>query len=138
MSRERLENSTSGIFIFVGENRSKTAQDKGYSWQECQRTGHPVQCAIPLFRAIKKAGFDPNEQIFFNLWNDDGSPADYVRNILKEMAEDGETIIGMGRKVQAELEKFSIPHKKMVHPAALGKIRKADLYDEHVISVLCS
>ncbi len=137
MSNERL-GPTPGIFVFVGENRSRTAQEKGYSWAECQRTGRPVQCAIQLFRAIKNAGFDPAAQVFFNLWNDDGNPAKFIRDILREMAEDGETVIGMGNKVQAELSKFSIPHKKMVHPAALGKIRKAELYDMHVKSVLSS
>lgn len=136
MSHERIEVPTPGIFIFVGENRSKTAQEKGYSWYECQRTGKPVQCAIPLFRAITNAGLNPREQIFFNLWDDEWRENEMVFEILKEFADSGEVIIGMGQKVQKKLKELGIPFRPMIHPAALGKIRKAELYDAHVSTVL--
>src|SRR5258706_4615034 len=129
--------NTPGIFVFVGENRSKTAQEKGWSWQTCQLTG-PVLCAKPLWRALSQPGLglNPNAQIFFNLWDDQWRPNRFVSEILREMAEDGEIIVAMGQKVQRVLVKLGIPHKEIVHPAARGKILKAALYDEHVKEVL--
>lgn len=126
------------IFIFVGENRSPLAQEKGYSWQECQRTGKPVLAAKPLWEALIQIGINPNEQLFFNLWNDDWRPNKIVPEILKELAQDGEIIVGMGRKVQKELHRLNIPHKELVHPAARGKIRRTDRWRKHVKSVLSS
>lgn len=132
----RKEN-TPGIFVFVGENRSKTAQEKGWSWQECQKTG-PVLCAKPLWRALSQPllGLNPNEQVFFNLWDDEWRLNKFIPDILKEMEEDGETIIAMGQKVHGELARLGIPHKEIVHPAARGKIRKSSLYDKHVRETL--
>lgn len=129
------ENRTE-IFIFVGENRSKTAQEKGWSWQECQRTGIPRLAAKPLLEALAEIKLNPNEQVFFNLWDDEWKPNKFIPEILKEMAEDGEVIVAMGQKVHNELTKLSIPHKEMVHPAARGKIRRTDLYRKHVKEIL--
>lgn len=133
MSKE----NTSGIFIFVGENRSKTAQVKGWSWQECQRTG-PVLCAKPLWRALSQPelGLNPNEQIFFNLWDDNWKVNRFIPEILKEMGEDGETIVAMGQKVHNQLIKLNVPHRLIVHPAARGKIRTSCLYDKHIREIL--
>jgi hypothetical protein len=127
---------TPGIFIFVGENRSRTAQEKGWSWQECQRTGKPVLCAKPLWEALSQININPNHQIFFNLWDDEWNLNNFIPEILREMSEDGEAIVAMGRKVHIQLEKLDIPHKEMVHPAARGKIRKTSLYREHVKETL--
>ena len=132
MEREK----TPGMFVFVGENRSKMAQQRGWSWQECQRTGVPRLAAKPLWEAITKLGLNPNEQIFFNLWDDGWKPNKFIPDILKEMTEDGEIVIAMGQKVHRELERQGIPHRKMVHPAARGPIRKTSLYQEHVKKVL--
>ena len=38
----------------------------------------------------------------------------------------------MGHKVRKELEKQGIPHIFIYHPATRGKIRKKELYCEHV------
>ncbi|KKU09371.1 MAG: hypothetical protein UX13_C0042G0007 [Candidatus Woesebacteria bacterium GW2011_GWB1_45_5] len=124
------------IYIFVGENRSKMAREKGWGWQECQRTGVPRLAAKPLWEALFEIKLDPNGQIFFNLWDDGWKISRFVPEILKEMAEDGEVIIGMGRKVQAELRRLNIPHREMAHPAARGKIRATHLYRKHVREVL--
>ena len=124
------------IYIFVGENRSKTAKENGYSWQECQRTGKPVLSAIRLFDALSKNGLDPRAQVIFNLWNDDGSLNRFIPEILMELAEDGETIIAMGQKVQAELQRLGIEHKPLIHPAARGKIASKVLYRKHFREVL--
>lgn len=132
MSKE----NTPGIFIFVGENRSKTAQEKGWSWQECQRTGVPRLAAKPLWEALTEININPNEQVFFNLWDDEWNLNKFIPEILTEIAEDGETIIALGEKVHMELIKLGILHKKMVHPAARGRIRKTSLYRNHVKQVL--
>lgn len=124
------------IYIFVGENRSETAKKNGHSWQSCQATGKPVLSAIRLWDALKHNSLDPQAQLFFNLWNDNGKLNNLVPEILHEMAEDKEIIVGMGQKVQDELEKLSIPHRKMIHPAARGKIASKILYRRHVKEVL--
>lgn len=123
------------ILVFVGENRSQTAQEKGYSWQWCQRN-RPVLSAIRLWDALATNGLDPKIQTFFNLWRDDNEINRVVVAILREMAQDGETIIGMGNKVSDGLKKLNIPHKKIIHPAALGKIASKRRYRSYVKKVL--
>jgi len=132
MEREKIP----VLYIFVGENRSKTAKEKGWSWQECQTTGIPKNSAKKLWEALNKLNINPDYQIFHNLWNDDGELNRNVVEVLKEMAEDGEVIIGMGKKVQGELKNLNIPHREMVHPAARGKWYNRDLYSQHVKKVL--
>lgn len=124
------------IYIFVGENRSELAQKNGYSWDECQRTGKPVLAMKPLWEALEEINLDPKAQIFFNLWDDSLNFDSEVPKILKGLADNGKIIIGMGKKVQKELQKLGIPHLEMVHPAARGKIRKTVLYRKHVREVL--
>lgn len=124
------------IFVFVGENRSNLAQKNGYSWAECQRTGKPVLAMKPLWEALEEINLDPRAQVFFNLWDDSRKIDELVPKILKGLSEQGEIIIGMGRKVQKELQKQGIPHLEMVHPAARGKIRKTALYRRHVRGIL--
>ncbi|HJY98493.1 MAG TPA: hypothetical protein VJ227_02140 [Patescibacteria group bacterium] len=136
MDKERMGKPTPGIYIFVGENRSPKAKDNGLSWTGCQITGIPRLAMKPLWEAFEKAGIDPRIQIFFNLWNDDGSPSEMNRGIIKEMAGDGEIVVGMGRKVQAELQKLGIAHREMFHPAARGRIRATKLFRQHVKRVL--
>lgn len=138
MSIEKINEPTEDFFVFVGENRSPKAMDNGYSWTGCQITGIPRLAMKPLAEALDAMGIDWKYQTFLNLWNDDGGPNEMNREILKEMAEDGEIIIGMGRKVQAELTKLGIPHKEMFHPATRGVMRRTDLYREHVKNVLSS
>lgn len=120
----------------MGENRSKTAQEKGWSWQECQRTGIPRLAAKPLWEALTEMNISPSEQIFFNLWDDEWQLNKFIPEILTEMAEDGEIIVALGQKVHNELTKQGIPHREMIHPAARGKIRKTSLFRKHVREVL--
>lgn len=123
-------------FIFVGENRSKTAQEKEYSWEGCQRSGKPVLSAIRFFDALSYLGLDPGEQIILNLWNDDWTFNIDVLGNLKVLADKGEIIVGMGKRVQTELERLGIPHRKLIHPAARGKIASKELYRRHLGEVL--
>ena len=125
-------------FIFVGENRSRTAIEKGYSWNECQKSNKPVLSAIRLFDAFNYCGLNPNEQIILNLWNDNGELNSVVLERLNGYVGEGEIIIGMGKKVQAILDKFCIPHRKLIHPAARGKIARRTLYREHFSEIVLS
>jgi hypothetical protein len=136
MSIERLRNPTVETFVFVGENRSNKAKEGNHTWQSCQKNGKPVLCAIQLWDALSGAGLDPKRQIFFNLWNDDGNPISSVPRKLKQMIDAGYEVVGMGKNVQRELSRLSIPHREMTHPAARGKIRRKDLYRKHVKEVL--
>lgn len=120
----------------MGENRSNLAQKNGYSWEQCQRTGKPVLAMKPLWEALEEINLDPKAQIFFNLWDDRLNFEEQVPIILRSLAGEGKIIVGMGRKVQKELQKLGIPHLEMVHPAARGKIRKTALYRRHVRGVL--
>lgn len=136
MNKERERRNTPGIFVFVGENRSKLAQDKGWSWQECQRTGIPRLAAKPLWEALIAININPDKQIFFNLWDDEWKPIRSVPKELKELTERGLEVVAMGQKVHKQLEKLGIPHREMIHPAARGKIRKTSLFRAHVKKVL--
>lgn len=137
MTTERIGQPSLDFFVFVGENRSPKAKDNGYSWTGCQITGIPRLAMKPLWEALELVGLNPRYPLFLNLWNDDMSPNKIARDIIKEMSEDGEIIIGMGRHVQAELRMLEIPHREMVHPATRNKLRRTDLYRAHVREVLC-
>ncbi|OGM10986.1 hypothetical protein A2Z22_03915 [Candidatus Woesebacteria bacterium RBG_16_34_12] len=126
------------IFVFVGEKRSDTAQAKGYSWEECQINNKPVLSAIRLFDALNYCGLNPREQVILNLWNDGGELNSIVIERLKDYAEEGRIIIGMGKKVQMVLEESRIPHRKLIHPAARGKIANRSIYREHFREVVLS
>lgn len=122
--------------VLVGERRSKTAQEKDYSWQKCQETGCPKLSAIRLFDALSEIGFKPEDQIFINLWNDDETLNETAPTFLKEMLERGEKVVAMGNKVDAELNALGIKHKKIIHPAARGKNAGKTLYRLHIKEVL--
>lgn len=97
-------------FLFVGENRSSTAQRKGYTWEDCPDEG--VLCAKKLFSALRKAGIEPREHDFTNAWDDNGSP--------QEIDVQGKIVVAMGQKVQDELIRRGIIFIPIVHPAARG------------------
>lgn len=124
------------ILVFVGESRSQTAKDKGYTWINCQVTGKPVNSAIRLFDALRSVGLDPNQQVFFNLWDDEDVLNPVVPEVLKEMAQDGEIIVAMGHRAGNELSRLGIPHEQIIHPAARGKIASRVLYRAHVKEIL--
>lgn len=125
-------------FVFVGENRSNTAQKKGWTWEHCQITDAPRLCAIKLFDALEACEIDPTEQIILNILHDDYEVNEPMLSLLTVIAEQGYQIIGMGQKVQQILDKYNVPHKKIIHPAARGKIREGNNYSNHVVGVLLS
>ncbi|HEV8638552.1 MAG TPA: hypothetical protein VG370_30440 [Chloroflexota bacterium] len=48
----------------------------------------------------------------------------------------GVVVVGMGCKVQAELDGAGVGHLRLVHPAARGLIRRRATYQAHVAAVL--
>lgn len=97
-------------YLFVGENRSLTAQRKGYTWTDCPDEG--VLCARKLFKALRGAQIEPRDHDFINAWNDDGS--------RQEISPRGRIVVAMGQKVQDELIRRGIVFIPIVHPAARG------------------
>lgn len=101
--------------IFVGEKPSKTAKENGWTWEDGRLA------AKQLFDCLEMIGVDPEEHSFVNLWTYSGVPKPFV-----VPAE--ETIVGMGKIVQDELDKRGIEYIPIVHPAARGSIRKKENY----------
>ena len=109
-------------FLFVGENRSQTAQDKDYTWDNCGDDG--VLCAKKLFMALRAAGIEPRDHDFANVWDDRGNPL--------EVEPEGRVVVAMGQKVQDELLQRGIPFIPIVHPAARGNWCRRDEYTEMI------
>ena len=103
-------------FLFVGEERSPTAIEKGWTWKDRRLA------AAHLSKAVEALGINWDECMFLNVFEDD------IKHIK---AFDG-IIVAMGRKVEKELKKHQIPHEYIHHPAARGKIRIIENYEAHV------
>jgi hypothetical protein len=110
--------------VFVGEKRSPTAVRKGWTWKDGRLA------AKQLFDAFEAIDFNPGQAVFVNLFETGGMK--FVRFARKLDVP----VVAMGRKVQQELERSGLQFTPMVHPAARGKIRRKDLYIEHVRSVM--
>lgn len=136
MKAERERENVRKMFVFVGENRSNKAREGNHTWQSCQKNGKPVLCAIQLWDALSNVGLDPDKQIFFNLWRDDGSPDPKAPKRLQKMIVNGLEIIGMGKTVQNELDRLKIPHRGIPHPAARGILRRREVYRARIKKVL--
>jgi hypothetical protein len=107
--------------LFVGEKRSNRAIELKVTWKDGALAGKQ------LFDALHSIGIDPHQCNFCNIFERGG------KSTIKQ--HNG-TIIGMGKKVQIELDRLDIPHVKIIHPAARGKIRKKELYIAHVRDAL--
>lgn len=116
------------MFIFIGERRSKQAIKMGVTWESGNLS------ARTLFRALRWHGIDPAEQRFENLFVDGDGMHQLrldVASMLAEVRVQG-TIVAMGNRVARELTLLRVPHIKIAHPAALGKIRETTTYIAHV------
>lgn len=109
------------VILFVGERRSERAKALGLTWKD------GGLAAKPLFEALHACGINPDLCHFVNLFERSGP------RIVREFPG---SVVGMGRKVQARLERMGIKHTPIVHPAARGAIRKRERYIEHVKSAL--
>jgi len=119
-------------YCFVGERQSPLAAARGWHWQDGR------VCAGTLQRALLACGIEPSQQVWLNLWDTPGigpcrePPAVAV---LVERAA-GRQIVALGRLVHRELERASVEHVTLTHPAARGAIRATEVYQEHVRAVL--
>ena len=115
--------------LFVGEEPSKTAKEKGWVW------GDEQLCSKTLLESIDQSGIFSRENArFINLFEDGSVNQDSIQ-MIKDFKS---SVIGMGNKVQRALTKNNIGHHALIHPAARGKIRKTELYQAHVKKVLSS
>lgn len=116
-------------FTFIGECRSLTAIQKGWTWEDGRLA------AAPLFEALRAMGVDPGDQSYFNLYLDPPAPRGTIDEWTLGMLE---TLIGvriivaLGQRVSRELVRRGIEHIAIVHPAARGRIRKRPRYIAHV------
>jgi len=109
----------------------------GVHWEDGRLSAHV------LFEALRTIGLDPHAHWFVNYYTDEKMKR---RNMdgLKELVRVLKyfhkhrlyTVVAMGKKVHAELEKAGVSHKHIVHPAARGKIRARDVYRRHLKEVL--
>lgn len=110
--------------LFVGERKSKTASQRGWSWKDGRLA------AKQLFDALDKISIDPKLCEFANAFE-----RGHIGTIRKRVA-DGWTVIAMGQKAQDRLTIAGISYCPMIHPAARGKIRNKARYARHVKSVI--
>lgn len=121
----------SARYIFVGECRSATAVDRGWTW----RDGHLA--AKPLFEALEAMGIDPKAQRFLNLFRDPPNAVYYnPAAVARLRAANDIVVVAMGLRQSAGLAALGIEHRTIVHPAARGRIRKRERYVAHVAEVL--
>lgn len=118
---------------FIGEKPSLTAFQKGWTWRDGRLA------AKSLFDALHTIGISPIECEFYNLFGDhpddpEIAPIERITDISMRAG----TIVAMGDKVSILLSKHEISHKKIVHPAARGFIRKRERYAQHLRDVLVS
>jgi hypothetical protein len=116
-------------YLFVGVRRSQRAIDLGLRWED------GGLAAAVLFDALRASIFDPEEQEFINLWEDEGT---LLISSIRRIRRSSLPVVGMGRRVQRKLTELGVFHKQMVHPAARGAIRKRSNYRIHVHEVLTS
>lgn len=113
--------------LFVGENRSLTAQRQGWTWEDGRLA------AKPLFEALRAMGVEPTDHMFMNLWLDSGAADDTAPGRIRTMKRTAKLlVVALGAKVSKALTAFDIDHVAIVHPAARGKIRKRERYVAHV------
>ncbi len=110
--------------LFVGERRSPAAIRMDVRWQDGRLA------AKQLFDALSGVGIDPGKCQFLNWW-ERGS-----RRRVAEHIRRGGLVVGMGRKVQRELEKKGVAYLGIIHPAARGAIRKKRVYRDHIRSAV--
>lgn len=121
-------------FLFVGERPSARALELGITWKD------GGLCAKQLFNALAHCALLPSKQKFDNVFEPVGSGPETVsykaiRRIRSQSKQ--RRVVAMGKKASQVLTTYKIPHTMITHPAARGKIRKAERYAAHVKEKLC-
>ena len=124
--------SSSRRYVFVGQCRSKRAMHLRVHWEDGRLAGKT------LHDALRAVGLDPREQTFLNLYGDDDPQVidQAALTQVRDLADAGAVIVGLGKVVQAALARAGVAHLPLVHPAARGTIRARHAYRDHVASVL--
>jgi hypothetical protein len=116
-------------YLFIGEQPSYMAHRNGWTW----RSGRLA--AIPLFAALGYCGISLDQCRFISLLSR-GAPdkATITERVwrIRKAKQAGAILVALGKKVSRELVKHEIQHLPMRHPAARGRLRRRDLYVEHV------
>lgn len=120
--------------LFVGERPSQRALSLGVTWKD------GALCAKQLFNALRSLGLEPTKMVFDNVFEPVGSGPEIVnykaiRRIRAKAKQ--RKVVAMGKKAAKVLTKYKISHIMIIHPAARGKIRKTELYAQHVKEKLC-
>jgi uracil-DNA glycosylase len=119
-------------FVFVGEKPSKRALQIGATWENGKLAGKTLKDGLLAL------GIDPDDQIYVNLFNMDGTvnlEEDRIAFAFGAKYPDDNRpphVVAMGKKVDRELTRRGVVHLSIIHPAARGKIRKTELYQAHL------
>ncbi len=107
--------------LFVGEERSPTAIERGWTWESGRLA------AKQLFDALSACDIDPARCRFAN-WFERGGPSAVRRH--------RGPVVAMGQKVQKAMAAAGIEYIPIVHPAARGHIRAKARYAAHIAEAL--
>jgi uracil-DNA glycosylase len=123
-------------YLFVGERPSRTAHERGYTWQSGNAAGRTLRDALAA------CGVKPESQEYINLWTGPEPHAGDERDCQKAIREirrtvrSGYVVVALGQKVARELSRARVCHRQAVHPAARGRIRGKAVYQRHIAEVL--
>jgi len=112
-------------FLFVGEDRSQRAIKMNVTWKDGKLA------AKTLFDALEYSKINLKNCTFCNLFEKGGEQI-----VARYKYTCTVTVVGMGKKVQKRLAELGVTHTPLIHPAARGKIRKKELYRQHVKDTL--
>lgn len=124
------------MILFVGEKPSKTAFERGWTW-ESRRLA-----SATLHEALSTNGINQGFR-FLNLFGDHPDDAEAMTagatarlEAIRAAEKAGETVVAMGLKVARHLSMAGVQHRLMRHPAARGAGRGKAIYAAHVGEVL--
>lgn len=118
-------------FLFVGERPSPLAHRTGATWAAGRLAGKQ------LHDALRQAGLNPADQKYDNVFvPDPDGPEEVCRKAIRRIRRCGLPVVAMGNKVAEVLTGLGLPHLRIVHPAARGRIRKKHRYAAHVREAL--
>jgi hypothetical protein len=123
-----------GGFLFVGEKPSRTAHERGWTWESGRLA------AKQLFDALEACSIRPQDCGFVNLFGDEPWAPPVPRTdrvaVLRAAERAGARLVAMGGRVAGYLDREGIAYRKIRHPAARGAGRLKSLYAAHVREAL--
>jgi len=114
-------------YLFIGEKRSKTAIAKGWTWADGRLAAKTLQ------EALAQLGLEHGKHYeCVNLFYDNGTLDPVILTLAHRRQLQGWDVVGMGARVAQALRTYGLPHLRIIHPAARGKIRNRATYHAHV------